>query len=182
MTTWLNVPIVLAPSADDRSKTVQYGVSKVFVERNTFINRRTPILQLWCHLAGKPPPINNISRVFEHGLPPTLTTLHDSVACFQGVKRPHNDEKDGNSILVYVLNPSVTIVYDPDLACVAKAMRVPKNTVLTVHVCVSDPLLAEHSSLNGIVTRLEYVSSGADEPTLPFRHQTRYIHERWRTQ
>jgi hypothetical protein len=180
MTSWLSFPLVVAPSADDRTKTVCYSISNEFIEGLDSINRRTPILQLWTHVVGKPPPVNLISRVFQGASVPTLQTLGDAVACFQGVKRPHVAEEDGDSVLIYVLNPLVTIVWEAGMACIAKAMRVPKNTVLTVQVCTNGALLAGSEGIHGVVTRLEYISSSGDEPTLPVRYRSRYLREKWR--
>ena len=85
-------------------------------------------------MVGDLPPINNIARVNRGNDVPTLMTLEESVACFRGVNRPYDDEAKGESVLVYVLNPVVTLEYIWDLVCIAKSVRVPSNTCLTVQV------------------------------------------------
>jgi hypothetical protein len=177
---WLSFPEVSAPSGLSRNVKHRYIVAPEFVERNAGISRNTPILQLWTHVVGQLPPINNISRLAGATPTPTLTTLLKAVGCFQGLKRPHDDEHDGDSVLIYVLNPLVTIAYHADMVCLAKAVTVPKNTVLTVQVRPKHPLLTAESQLNGVVTRLEFVSSDASDPTMPVDHGTRYARLLWR--
>jgi hypothetical protein len=103
MTHWLQFPPILAPSKTE----VRYGISEDFVGGHAGIGRRTPIFQVWAHLVGQLPPINNIGRLAHGPLPPTACTLKDSVACFQGLQRPHDKEPYGNSVLIYVLNTTL---------------------------------------------------------------------------
>jgi hypothetical protein len=180
MENWLSLPDVTAPSGLSRKALHRYRISPEFVERNASINRNTPILQLWAHIVGCLPPINNISRLAGATPTPTLCTLAKSVGCFQGLKRPHDEEHDGDSVMIYVLNPLVTIAYHADMVCLAKAVTVPKNTVLTVQVRPKHPLLTDESQLNGVLTRLEFVSSDASDPTMPVDHGTRYARLLWR--
>jgi hypothetical protein len=140
MENWLTFPEVSAPSGLSRKVANRYRISPEFVERNASISRNTPILQIWAHIVGQLPPINNISRLAGATPTPTLSTLANSVGCFQGLKRPHDDEHDGDSVLIYVLNPLVTIAYHADMVCLAKAVTVPKNTVLTVQARPKHPL------------------------------------------
>jgi hypothetical protein len=186
---WLRPPTISAPDPYDREKTVQYEISKQFIECNAAVFRRSPVFQVWAHIVGELPPINNISRLNRNDVRPTLTTLADSVACFRGVKRPYDDEKDGNSVLVYVLNPTVTIDYEPDMVCLAKAVTVPLNTALTVQVKPTKSLQNVSSTLDvvgltqssGTVTRLEFVSGNGETPILPYQHADRYLERLWQT-
>jgi hypothetical protein len=179
MTQWLLLPDVTAPGMDRRAKAT-YRVSPEFVKKSATINRATPVMQLWAHVAGQLPPINNISRLAATAPNPTLTTLHDSVALYQGLKRPHDNEHDGDSVLIYVVNPKLTVAYQADIVCVARAVTLPKNTVLTVQVRHQHPLLKGESQLNGVITRLEFVSSDPLDPTVPIDHGTRYARLLWR--
>lgn len=179
MQNWLSLPDVSAPGWVRKEKVV-YRVSPEFIDRNAGINRNSPLMQVWAHVVGELPPINNIGRLAGAFPTPTLTTLADAVGCFQGLKRPHDDEHDGDSVLIYVLNPLVTIAYHADMVCLAKAVTVPKNTVLTVQVRPNHPLLKGESQLNGVLTRLEFVSSDASDPTMPVDHGTRYARLLWR--
>jgi hypothetical protein len=178
---WLRPPLVPAPAAQDFDKPAIYEISPSFLQSHAGIFRRTPIFQVWTHLVGELPPINNVSRLAKGALVPTLTTLDDSVACFEGVNRPYCEEANGESVLVYILRPEVSIAYEPDMACLAKAVRVPAKTVLTVQVQPRKTLQTAADNVDGIVTRLEFVSCGEEDGLiLPQRHSDRYGKLLWK--
>jgi hypothetical protein len=149
------------------------------------ISRLSPIFQVWAHVVGDLPPINNISRLTRGPVKPSLTTLADSVACFRGVNRPYDNEEHGESVLVYILHPAVTIDKDTGLVCLAKAAVVPSGTLLTVQVKPLQPppagdLQAPKDPLHtGTVTRLEYVGADESNPLLPKQHLVRYQKQLW---
>ena len=192
---WLQPPLVAAPNPWDRSKTVAYEVSPTYVRTLFAGNRLTQIYWLWTHVVGQLPPIPNISWLHSRPVVPSLTTLADSVACFRGVQRPYDDEETGDSVLLYVLNPAVSIARDVNLVCLAKAARVPSNTCLTVQVRPSVALQSQKSALNGgvtrsfdtvepeavhgVVTRLELISGDGGTPILPKRFGERYVERLW---
>lgn len=175
--TWLRPPVVEAPDPDDRNKIVRYAVSQDFILGNFSIFRRSPIFWMWCHVVGELPPINNIDRVRRAVPTPTLTTLRDSVRCFRGLERPHDTERDGASVVVYVLQPLISIEYEGDMVCMAKAKIVPAGTVFTVQVCPVDRLHGDSNDIQGTVTRLEFVTSGSDG--LPAGWRNRYKTSLW---
>jgi hypothetical protein len=174
MSHWLNPPLVDAPSAKDRNYIVKYKISEEFFEKNAYIYRRTPIFQMWTHVVGELPPINNIFHLLKTDVSPTISTLKDSVACFKGVRRPYDGEVDGHSILVYIINPKVSVSYEPSMVCLAKAVRVPTNVVATVQVRLTDALQNGDKNVCGIVTRIEFVAGDKGTPLLPEGHQERY--------
>lgn len=179
---WLRPPKVSAPSGADRNRAVNYKVSEHYLDCLGAVFRQTPVFQTWVHVIGELPPINNISRVMRGGTGPTLTTLHDSVACFRGVNRPYDDEALGESVLVYVINPRVSLDYVADLVCAAKTVQVPGNTCLTVQVKpFKTPLQQDGLLVEGVVTRLEFVTGTGtgDKPTLPEDCEGRYIERLW---
>jgi hypothetical protein len=178
---WLRPPVVRAPSAENQTQIVSYAISEQFMGRNSSVVRLSPIFQMWVHVVGKLPPINNVRRVFRGTVVPDVTTLADSVALFRGVRRPYDDEEQGESVLVYVLNPTATIAYEVDPACLAKASLVPPNTCLTVQVKPAKSLQVHGESVQGVVTRLEFVSGSREggNPILPLRHSDRYIERLW---
>jgi hypothetical protein len=179
---WLRPPAVQAPSGDDRAKSATYVISESYMYCLQGISRLSPIFQLWAHVVGDAPPINNISRISRLPVKPSLTTLADSVACFRGVKRPYDDEKDGASILVYVLNPAVTLVRDADMVCLAKAAKVSPDVALTVQVKPikkADLQQGNDPLHDGVVTRLEFVPGVGRGPVLPKRHEERYVTRLW---
>jgi hypothetical protein len=177
---WLRPPLVTAPSGDDRSVSAAYTVSEDYMTTLRNVSRLSEIFQMWAHVVGEPPPINNISRIARSPVKPTLTTLADSVACFRGVKRPYTDEANGASVLVYVLNPTVTLERDMNMVCLARAARVPAGAALTVQVVpvkqggVNTP----QEAYQGIITRIEFVVGEGNGPILP----KGYNEERYGTQ
>lgn len=179
---WLNPPAVSGPDPYDVQRTIRYGIAPGFIETLFAIRRRTQIFQTWVHVVGRLPPINNIGTLNdeENAPPPTLTTLHDAVAMFRGVKRPYDTEPTGASVVVHVLRPHVSIEFVQSLRCVARAVRVPNNTILTVQ---SLPLAALQATIPGIdrlITRLEFVTSDVVDPSVPERHSDRYEELLWR--
>jgi hypothetical protein len=182
MTNWLAFPTVTAPNPKRGEPKLTFVVSETFIQRNASNNRNTPILQLWTHVIGRLPPINNISKVEGSSVTPTLTTLHDAVACFSGINRPHDDEENGHSVLVYILNPKVSIQYEPSMTCQARSVVVPPKSVLTVQVRPTYSGQATEQGVNGIVTRLEFVVNDEKEPLLPKGFQGRYDKMLWRNE
>lgn len=175
---WLQLPTVPAPSPHNQHAAVTYEVSATYIRTMFGGNRLTQIFQTWVHVAGELPPINNVSRLMQGPVVPSLTTLHQSVACFRGVKRPYYDEEDGGSVIVYVLNPAVSVDRDVSLVCLAKAVRVPSDTCLTVQVRPSAALQSQRTALDssvtrsidpadaetihGVVTRIEFISGNGE--------------------
>ena len=174
---WLKFPTVVAPSPDDPSAMWTCAISPIFVERNNFIARKTPVFQLWAHVVGQLPPINLIGTLRPA---PTLLTLKDAIACFKGVQRPYDTESNGESVLVYVLKPWVSLAYQPSSSCLARSVTVPPETVLTVQIRPSTSLQKSQPGINGIVTRLEFVSSVGSAPPLPVEHEARYCQPLWK--
>lgn len=179
MSHWLEFPIVSAPDPLRRQDTVYYEISEEFVATNARLRRRTPIFHLWAHVVGRLPPINNAHVILADPAVPTICTLHNSVACFQGVKRPLDMDDDGNLMRAYILNPKVTIEYDPGLACVARTVQVPEQVVAMVLVKPVLPLQKQTKSVTGQVTRIEFVLRDEREPTLPKGARTRFGQQLW---
>jgi hypothetical protein len=179
---WLRPPVVAAPAPENRGRTAFYVVSDHYLDCHGTAFRHSPVFWAWAHVVGDLPPINNIGRVNRGPDVPTLTTLEDSVACFRGVKRPYDEEAAGESILVYILNPTVTLEYVWDLVCLAKSKRVPSNTCLTVQVKpLKQPLRKDNRDIEGVVTRLEFVPGNGGEPALPKKFEDRYGDRLWRS-
>jgi hypothetical protein len=177
---WLKPPLVSAPDPADRGKSLIYRISEHLLDCLESNFRHSPVFQIWAHVIGELPPINNIGSVNKGDPIPTLTTLEDSVACFQGVGRPYDDEENGESVLVYVLNPKVSLVAQTSMVCAAVSYPVPKNTCLTVQVKpFKTPLLEGKVYVHGVVTRCEYVPGDGGNPVLPKDFDSRYGTRRW---
>ncbi|HZE52852.1 MAG TPA: hypothetical protein VE111_06210 [Bradyrhizobium sp.] len=178
---WLKPPAVKAPSPENKAEAVLYTIADDYMYTLRAVHRLSPIFQIWAHVVGEPPPINNISRIERSPVKVSVTTLSDSVACFRGVKRPYTDEKDGSSILIYVLNPAVTLVRDTNMVCLAKAAKLG-NVALTVQVrpVKEVDLQPDRNPLHqGVITRLEFVPGESTNPVLPQRHGDRYDTRLW---
>jgi hypothetical protein len=135
---------------------------------------------MWAHVVGQLPLIPNIESVNRGPLIPTLTTLEDSVACFRGVGRPYDDEENGESILVYVINPTVTLTPQSSLVCLAQSFPIPKNTCFTAQVKpFKTPLLEGDVHVHGVVTRSEHILGDGGTPVLPKSHASRYGERLW---
>ncbi|MEQ8867939.1 MAG: hypothetical protein RLN94_22215 [Roseovarius sp.] len=176
MPDWKTFEAVEAPGRTD-DKTLRLMVSQEFVDRHFEVNRLTPIFQLNAHVFGRLPEINLIDQVQKSDPTTHLTTLHDAIACFEGIERPHDDEKNGDTVLVYVLRPTVTIERKPSMACQAAAAVPPKSSVLTVLVRTNQDLHDDCGQVDGCITRVEWVVAGIDG--LPKSHETRYTTQHW---
>lgn len=180
MATWLELPLVEAPSPDDKEKLITLQISDEFIGKNALARKRTPIFQLWAHVVGELPPINNIAYLSKFQVRPQICSLKESVACFRGVQRPLDNEDDGQSVLTYILNPLVSIAYEGHMVCVAKAVKVPALTAATVQVRPVEGLQIDGKNVSGTVTRFEFVTGeNAGNVVLPEGYLERYGGRLW---
>ena len=179
MAGWNEFGTIGAPSPDDKSGEIVLSVSQELIDVNCEMNKMTPLLQLWCHVYGVYPPLPNIIKVENATNPPTLLTLSESTACFRGVNRPHDDEDNGDSVVCFVINPTVSIEFCPSMVCLAQPVDVPQNVALTVLVRINPALLVSEPAVDGIITRIEPVKCSVTDPLLPDRHETRYGERLW---
>jgi len=175
---WYSPPNVAAPDFRVRERSLILGPSSDLTgDRGNF--RHTPLYMYWAHLVGQLPPINAIHLLAENDPQPTLCTLHDATACFQGIERAHLREDQGESVLTYVLCPEVTIEFASAMACMARSIEPAIPWVLTVQVVLKDSLQNPPIGLDGVITRLEAVASDSTDSTLPVDHGTRYRRRCW---
>lgn len=177
MPAWNDFEIFTAPGRDKNIR-MRFIISKEFIDTHTEINKLTPLFQTTAHLYGRLPNINLISRVEDADPTPTLMTLDDASACYEGIKRPLDDENNGSSVLIYILKPDVTIERSASMTCMARAAIPPNNSVLTVLVRTNQGLQDDCGDIDGCVTRLEWVFSG-DNDFLPKDADTRYDKKYW---
>jgi hypothetical protein len=178
-TAWYDPPLVSAPSYLDRSQTMTLGISDDMTGARSRNFRHTPLFMFWAHIVGQLPPINAIQLLAESNPTPTLLTLNDARACFQGIQRPHLLEDNGDNVLVYVLRPTVTLEFATSMACLARAVRPAVPFVLTVQVVLADALQNSATHVDGIITRIEAVESDPHEADLPVDYGTRYRRRCW---
>ncbi|WP_299968422.1 hypothetical protein [uncultured Roseobacter sp.] len=176
MPDWKTFEVVDAPGPT-KDSGLRLTVSQEFIDRHFEISRLTPIFQMNAHIYGRLPDINLISQVANSDPTTDLTTLNDAVACFEGIERPHDDERNGDTVLVYVLQPAVTIERTVSMACQASAAVPPKSSVLTVLVRTNLDLQDGEGAIDGSITRIEWVVAGNDG--LPKSHETRYTTQHW---
>jgi hypothetical protein len=120
MTHWTTPPDVTGPSPHDPNRQMKFGISRSFLVRLAEKNQLSDIWQIWAHVVGELPPINNIRRVMSAQDAPTILTLNDATACFEGAMRPYDGERDGASVLFYVLKPKTTLISSVDMVCRAQ--------------------------------------------------------------
>jgi hypothetical protein len=176
---WRSPPHVNAPAHDDRTKTAIYSISDDLTGANRANIVRTTLYQIWVHLHGVVPPLNNAGVIRTRAPAPTLSTLADATACFQGIRRPHLTEDDGNSVLVYVLKPMATVEFYPDMVAPIRGVAFPDSAVLTVQVCLKNALQNVVQGVDGLVTKLEMVAASASDKSLPLNFDSRYAKRNW---
>lgn len=164
-----------------KTERLRFTVSQEFIDMHFQSNRLTPLFQASAHLYKRLPEINLISIVKTASPTPTLTNLDDAYACYEGIKRPHDDEDNGDSVLVYVLRPAVTIERQVSMACLARAIVPIQKSVLTALVRTKLPIQSVNHAIDGCVTRLEWVSAETegDNEMLPRNAKMRYRVKHW---
>ena len=178
MADWRSFEAFSAPGRN-KSERLRFIISQEFLDTHFKVNRLTPIFQTSAHLFARLPEINLIGRV-SGGQPAVhLTTLDDAYACFEGIQRPHDDEDNGDSVLVYVLRPLVTIERVVSMTCQAGPLVPPPDCVLTVLVRTNLGLQDAEGNIDGVVTRLEWVLADGKDKTLPKNAESRYKVAHW---
>lgn len=181
MADWKTFEAIEAPGRE-RSKLLRLTISQEFVDTYFSVNRLTPIFQASAHIFGRLPAINLIDRVASSKPSPTLTTLRDAYALYEGVERPHDEENNGDSVLIYVLRPEITIEHHQSMACQARALTPPQHSVLTALVRTDGGLHGGPNGVEGAITRLEWVfAERVGNRMLPKGADKRYGKNHWVT-
>ena len=176
----LDLPQVKVPSPDDPDTLIKATVSESTLYRLYTSQRKTALWQAWAHLSGQLPPIPNTSAIrsmVPHG---SFDSTEHARACFRGIKRPHREEQDGDSVVVYILNPTHTLAWDVSMVCRAKVVRAPSDTVMAVYMRMQDSLHPPIDGITGIITGWEFIPCDASAVTLPEGFEGRYGKELWR--
>ena len=177
---WLNFPPVPALDPRNPDTPLQLRVAGSTLIQLYRSQRRTALWQGWAHLVGTSPPIPNTSVIRATIPPSAFGSLVDPAACFRGINRPHLQETNGDSVYVYILNPSHTLQWHSSMVCVAKLVSVPPNTVLAIYVRLTDALQIGNNDIGGAITGWEFIPADERDPLLPEGYRTRYIEEVWR--
>lgn len=132
--------------------------------------QRTKLFELCYLLAGFPPPVNNIG-MHEKGqanIPPQASNMAAPAFLFQGLERPFQEESAEDEVWVYVLNPSHTYEYKPDMACVAIRRNAPQGCCFAVYVLKND---------DGQFIAVNWEWVNCDAEGRPTEHHQRYKRE-----
>jgi hypothetical protein len=177
---WLALPKLTALHPECRDQRVEVRVSEETLYQLYRANRKTPIWQAWAHLVGEMPPIPNASLLDGTAPEGSFGSLEAAAACFRGIKRPHRSEETGDSVIVYILNPTYTISFFGSMTVMAQVTRAPSDTVLAVYMRMQDALHPPIDGIFGIITGWEFVPCDASEVTLPEECSERYGEKLWR--
>lgn len=176
---FFNPPTISIRSPDGEGEIV-IAISDVTVGELAKAQRRVPLFQMWTHLIGEMPPINNAMHYPQTQYPNAkLLALPDAHACFKGVKRPLNQEDNGDDVYIYVISTPQTVVWKSDMACMVAIVDSPPNTLFTVHVRPVAALQYDMPGVWGAATKWEFVNADAERPTLPEAFNSRYSETLW---
>jgi hypothetical protein len=177
---WLDLPLISLPMPTDPEAFGIARISGSTIHNMWRGNRRTALWQAWAHLANRLPPIPN-TAIIRAGIPKGgFAGSKNAIGVFQGIKRPHRSESDGNSVLVYVFNPTHTLAWHNGMGCVAKVVHAPADTVLVTYVDTAVALQESQEGVIGVITGWEFIPADPEVPTLPEKFGSRYGRTLWR--
>jgi len=173
-------PIIGGPSPDDPNKRITLQFSNMYIDKLKGVGRAQKLFEAWCHIVGEKPPINNIGH-HEQYLPDNdLIDLSDTIAVFQGLKRPQGIAYDGSNTYVYVLNPIFTYDRITNIVCMAKKVIVPRDWVFVVYITQQVSLDKRNAPAQWTIIGWEFVLADEAQPNLPANWKERYVKEKWR--
>ena len=176
---WLDLPATIeAKSHIDPAQMCEYRVSREDIYKAAKALRRQPIFDFWSVIAGKAPPVPNISR---YGIEANngLVKLSAAHACFKGIHRPIAEDNNGDNVLAYILKPRFFYVYEANMVCVATKRDVPSDVVFVAYVRLDVPTWEEKSATAGVLTHWNFIESDNREPALPIKYTSRYNTRLW---
>jgi hypothetical protein len=180
---WREVPsVVLGRSPFDRTKITSFRIATHDIQKALDNYRRQPLLDLWACVVGELPNFAGVER-YAQQFADNRSSLSQSHACFQGLKRPIGDDDHGFDVIAFVTKPAMTFTYAPDFGCMIKPKAVPKDLIHVAYVQL-DRVRAQSQSRSeladtGTVIHWEFVEADATETLLPIDFQTRYRRRRW---
>jgi hypothetical protein len=177
---WLDYPEhVLARSPYDPDTIVRFRIDTEFALTFARANRKTPALELWCQVIGRPPPVPNVARQAIGEATAGLIGLRNAHACFSGIRRPIGADSDGSSVLSYVTRPMYSFKYEPDLVTQAKKYEYPPGLVYVINVKLDNPYPGGAAIPEGIVTHWGSVESDKSDDMLPMDFRERFTRRLW---
>lgn len=108
-------------------------------------------------------------------------SLENAHAAFRGVLRPVGDDPNGFDHVVFITNPRVHFIYNPDMVCVLRPEEIPDDVVLATYVKLDFPegrpsAARAKVTVGGIITHWELVER---DGKLPVRSSERYRKQLW---
>ncbi len=175
---WLAVrQTVLGRAHFDRTLPVFFRLALHDVKKGLAARRRQPIFDLWSVVIGEPPPVNNV----EYSGKPTLISLSQAHACFQGIRRPIGEDDDGDNVVAYILRPREHYVYRADMVTVAHLKPVPGDLAFVCYVRLDLPEQHDGVGTKGVITHWQFVDGeiGPGGDVLPVGYDQRYKKRLW---
>ena len=163
---------IAAPSPIDPSQRVSLRVDPTVMKKLSELRATTQILQFFYNICGCLPPVNNIGfheRDCVVEFPDHSKGIQDTLAVFQGLKRPCNDDGEDKLVFVYVTKPNYYYKFLPDMTCCAKRHSAPPKTVFAIYVKFDDESLTA-----GEIIQWEIVVADSAEPNYPQEFSERY--------
>lgn len=180
MAPWLTFPrIIVAPSPVARHLKVNYRVSGKNALKGYLSGRRHVAFELWSLVLGMPPPVPNVDCPANHPSVAGLMGIGSAHACFKGVRRPFNEDNQGDNVFVYVTKPSHRYVYRPEMVTVAWKENVPDDLVFVTCVCPDEPFEPDGVHSCGVVTHWGFFECDEEEQMLPVDFGQRYRRRLW---
>lgn len=177
---WLDFPdSIVLRSPSNRNHQRKFGIDSSYAVNAARDRRRQPAFDLWSQVIGVPPQVPNVQRQ-EHGpVQAGLISVRDAHACFAGVKRPINDDNNGDAMLAYATAPTYYFEYEPDLVTVAKKKPMPEGLLFLTYVKLAKPYVHGEPIPDGVITHWGLVEADTNHNLLPREHEKRFLERLW---
>jgi hypothetical protein len=128
---------------------------------------------------GVPPKFPNVQRQKHGPVQAGLISARDAHACFAGVKRPINNDNNGDAMLAYATAPKYYFEYEPDLVTVAKKKPMPEGLLFLTYVKLAKPYVRGEPIPEGVITHWGLVEADTNNNLLPREHEKRFLERLW---
>jgi hypothetical protein len=175
-----NPPLVSALCPEGTGGQVQLEIAPSTIKKLIEGKRRTDLFQMWAHLVGEMPPVNNakLVQIAEHSDEPIIA-LADAHACFKGVKRRYDQDEDGREIYIYVISTPYTVRWQSSMRTTVGIFPSTGGTVLTVQVKPRQALHGCQEGIWGAIVKWEFVHACRERTDLPDGYGERYEASVW---
>ena len=138
-------------------------------------NRRTELFQVWAHLVGEMPPVNNahLVQMTEHSSD-AIVAIEDAHACFKGVNRRYDQDENGRDVYVYIISTPYTVRWQSSMRTTVGIFPAPEGTLLTVQVKPRQALQDCQEGIWGAIVKWEFVHADRERTDFPDGYGERY--------